>query len=64
MNRIKAYFTESYNELIHKVSWPTWNELQASAIVVMVASLIIAAIIAVMDIGFRNLMGLIYSMFY
>ena len=37
-----GYFKESYDEWMHKVSWPTWSELQNSAIVVSVASLIIA----------------------
>ena len=62
--KIKLYFQEAFKELIHKVSWPTWSELQNSAIVVMIASLIIALIIFVMDYGFQNLMDLIYSMFY
>lgn len=62
--KIKLYFQEAFNELIHKVSWPTWSDLQSSALVVMVASLIIALIIFVMDYSFQNLMDLIYSMFY
>ncbi|MDY6801586.1 MAG: preprotein translocase subunit SecE [Bacteroidales bacterium] len=64
MMKLKLYFQEAFNELIHKVSWPTWPDLQNSAIVVMVASLIIALIIFVMDYSFQNLMDLIYSMFY
>ena len=62
--KIKLYLQEAFNELIHKVSWPTWPELQNSAIVVMIASLIIALIIFVMDYSFQNLMDLVYSMFY
>ncbi|HAN18690.1 MAG: preprotein translocase subunit SecE [Bacteroidetes bacterium GWC2_33_15] len=62
--KLKIYFQEAFNELIHKVSWPTWSELQNSAIVVMIASLIIALIIFVMDISFQNLMDIIYSLFY
>lgn len=62
--KLKLYFQEAFNELIHKVSWPTWSDLQSSALVVMVASLIIALIIFVMDYSFQNLMDLIYSMFY
>lgn len=62
--KIKLYLQEAFNELIHKVSWPTWPDLQNSALVVMVASLIIALIIFVMDYSFQNLMDLIYSMFY
>ena len=62
--KIKAYFQEAYNELVHKVSWPSWSDLQNSAIVVMIASLIIAMVIFVMDFTFENAMELIYSMFY
>ncbi|MCF8372707.1 MAG: preprotein translocase subunit SecE [Bacteroidales bacterium] len=62
--KIKAYLQETYNELVNKVTWPTWPELQNSAVVVMVASLIIALIIALMDTSFRNLMQLIYGLFY
>jgi preprotein translocase subunit SecE len=64
MKKIKAYFKESYDELVHKVSWPTWPELQSSAIVVLVASLIIALVVLVMDASFRNLMKFIYGIFF
>ena len=49
---VKAYLEDTYNELRYKVSWPTWSELQSSAIVVLVASVIIALIIFVMDYVF------------
>ena len=62
--KIKAYFEETYNELVNKVTWPTWAELQNSAVVVMVASLIIAIVVALMDTSFRNLMQFIYGIFY
>ena len=64
MNRIKTYLQESYNELVHKVAWPTWSHLQSSAILVMVASLIFAIVIFAMDISFRNIMTTIYEMLY
>ena len=56
MAKIKTYFKESYDELMHKVSWPTWSELQNSAIVVSIASLIIALVVFLMDISFRNIL--------
>lgn len=62
--RVKEYFQETYNELIHKVTWPSWGELQSSAIVVMIASLIIALIIFGMDITFENIMEQIYKLLY
>ncbi|HAN77378.1 MAG TPA: preprotein translocase subunit SecE [Bacteroidales bacterium] len=62
--KLKTYFADVYNELMHKVSWPTWKELQSSAIIVMVASLIIAVVVAIMDAGFRNIMQAIYQILY
>lgn len=58
-----AYLKDTYNELINKVSWPSWDELQESAIVVMIASLIFALVIALMDVSFKNLMEGIYGLF-
>lgn len=62
--KIKTYIQEAYDELVHKVTWPTWKELQSSAIVVMVASFIIALVISLIDLGFEKIMGFIYSLFY
>ncbi|MFW5773045.1 MAG: preprotein translocase subunit SecE [Tangfeifania sp.] len=62
--KLKLYLQEAYNELVHKVTWPTWKELQNSALVVMVASFIISLLIFVMDLGFRNIMDFIYGLFY
>ena len=63
MKRIKLYFQEAFNELLHKVTWPTWKELQSSAVVVMIATGIISIIIWIMDFGFQNLLSLIYEAF-
>jgi preprotein translocase subunit SecE len=52
MNKVANYLQETYNELIHKVSWPSWADLQSSSIVVMVASLIIAVVVFAMDGSF------------
>jgi preprotein translocase subunit SecE len=60
---IQGYVKESYDELIHKVSWPTWSELQNSAIVVSIASLIIALIVYLMDFSFQSLLQLFYKNF-
>jgi preprotein translocase subunit SecE len=62
--KIGTYVKESFNELVHKVTWPTWKELQNSAIIVMIASVIIALAIFLMDSVFENLMEFIYSLFY
>jgi preprotein translocase subunit SecE len=62
MNKIKLYIEESYQELFTKVSWPTWPELQSSAIIVMVASGIIALIVLGMDSSFRFIMENLYKL--
>ena len=64
MKKIIAYLKDAYNELVKKVSWPSWADLQNSAIIVMIASMIIALVISAMDITFSQLMKFIYGMFY
>ena len=54
MSKFSVYIEETKNELLDKVSWPTWSELQSSAIIVMVASVIIALVVFVMDFSFNN----------
>jgi preprotein translocase subunit SecE len=61
MNKLKTYFEEVSTELLTKVTWPTWSELQESAIIVMVASVIIGLIVGAMDFGFNELMKVIYG---
>lgn len=63
MNKVREYLKEVNNELLHKVSWPTWSELQSSAIVVMIASVIIALIVWLMDLAFNKGMEFVYQMF-
>ena len=62
-SKVVTYFKESYDELMHKVSWPTWSELQGSAIVVSIASLIIAFVVFLMDEAFRNVLLQFYKLF-
>ena len=52
---------ESYNELVYKVSWPTQKQLVNSSVLVLIASIIIAVIIMVIDFIFEHLMQLVYS---
>ena len=59
VDNIKA----SYTELVHKVSWPTRKELANSAVLVMVASLILALVVWLMDFCFEHLMTFIYRLF-
>jgi len=59
---IKTYISESYDELMHKVSWPTWSELQSSAIVVSIASLLIALVVYLMDKSFQTILEQFYKL--
>lgn len=59
--KIVNYIKESYSELVQKVSWPTRAELTNSAIVVLIASVIIALLVWAMDSGFEFIMTKIYE---
>ena len=58
--KIGNFCKESYNELVHKVSWPTMSELTSSAIVVLEASLLIALVVFSMDQVFQFVMEFVY----
>jgi preprotein translocase subunit SecE len=71
MSQITEYFQDAYEELVTKVTWPSWKELQGSSVLVFVASLLIAGIVFVMDWAFgvnagdsiwRGVIGLIYEL--
>ncbi len=63
MNKISTYFSESYKELVEKVTWPTWAQLQQSTLIVLVATILITAIVWVMDYASSSLLQLIYRLF-
>ena len=63
MNKVAIYFKESYKELLEKVTWPTWTELQQSTVIVLVATLLITGLVYVMDIVSNAVLKFIYSLF-
>lgn len=63
MNKIALYVRDSYREMMHKVTWPTWEELQQSTMIVLVATIIITAIVALLDFISNGLLKFIYSLF-
>ena len=63
MQKLKKFILESVEEMRHKVTWPKFNELQSSSILVLVASLIFALIIGVIDFAFENSMEWFYNSF-
>jgi preprotein translocase subunit SecE len=54
------YCQVCYDELAHKVTWPSYKELTQSAVVVLSASLIIAVVVWLMDVVFKAVMSSIY----
>ncbi|NBU35127.1 MAG: preprotein translocase subunit SecE [Bacteroidetes bacterium] len=62
MESLKLYLKESYDELVNKVTWPSWVSLQENAILVVVASLLLALIVFVMDVFSSTLLDLIYGL--
>ena len=63
MNKVSNYFSESYKELTEKVTWPDFNQLQQSTMIVLGATLIIAAIVALMDFVAGGGLNIIYKFF-
>lgn len=61
MERIQLYLRESYQELVKNVSWPTWANLQANAVAVVIAVLLLAAIVFLMDVVSKFALDLIYG---
>ncbi len=62
MQKIINYFKDTYSELVNKVSWPTFTELQASSSLVMISSFIIAIIVYIMDVIFSKVIEFIYEL--
>ena len=61
MANVVEYLKESYIEMTQKVSWPTWLELQNSAVLVLVASVIISLVILAMDETAGNALKMFYN---
>lgn len=71
MAAIIEFVKESYIELVTKVTWPTFKELQSSSVLVLVTSVIIALLIFAMDYIFginssnslwKGVLGFIYDL--
>jgi preprotein translocase subunit SecE len=62
MDNIKSYLLASYEELTTKVTWPTWKDLQANAVLVAVSAVIIALIIGLMDVSSNLVFDFIYKL--
>ena len=73
MAGFRSYIEETINELSNKVSWPSWEDLQSSSIIVLTTSILLSLIIWLMDyafgiwsvpdgeFGWKGLLGFIYD---
>ena len=71
MSGVLNFVKESYVEMMTKVTWPTWKDLQSSSLLVLVASIIISLVVFLMDYIFginseqsvwRGVLGWIYEL--
>lgn len=62
MRKFINYCKESYTELTQKVTWPTWEKLQSSALLLMLVMALLAALLFIIDFAFEHLMTVIYTL--
>lgn len=58
MTRIRRYFDEVVSEL-RKVSWPTREQVRNLTVLVFAISFVVGLYITVLDVVFRELIGLV-----
>jgi preprotein translocase subunit SecE len=63
MNKVSTYFRDSYKELLEKVTWPNWIQLQQSTMIVLAATLVTTAIVWLMDFVASGGLNFIYKLF-
>jgi preprotein translocase subunit SecE len=49
--------------LVEKVTWPTWEQLQQSTMIVLVSTLLITAVVGLMDLASNSILKFVYSLF-
>lgn len=63
MSKVKSYFLDSYYELVEKTTWPSWKQLQKTAVLVAVSAVIIALLIFAMDRVISAVLTAFYDLF-
>jgi preprotein translocase subunit SecE len=63
MTKVSNYVRDSYKELTEKVTWPNWDQLQQSTMIVLVATLLITGLVWVMDLAAAGALNFIYKLF-
>ncbi|GAA4452508.1 MAG: preprotein translocase subunit SecE [Chitinophagaceae bacterium] len=62
MSKFGSYIQEAYDELMHKVTWPTWSELQQTTVIVLVALAITTFIMLGMNVASEKVITLLYNL--
>ena len=62
MSKFGSYIQDAYDELVHKVTWPTWDELQQTTVIVLVALAITTLIMLGMNVASEKVITLIYNL--
>ncbi|GAB2770784.1 preprotein translocase subunit SecE [Hymenobacter luteus] len=63
MSKLTNYFRETSEEMRYKVTWPSLEELQKSAGLVLIGSLLFAAVVGLMDVIFNKGLDAFYNSF-
>ncbi|MDH4462149.1 MAG: preprotein translocase subunit SecE [Spirosomataceae bacterium] len=63
MNKISQLVKESWTEVTENVTWPQFSELQSSSTLVLVASLLFALVVGMIDFSFKSVLELFYQSF-
>lgn len=61
MSKFGSYIEEAYDELVHKVTWPSWDELQQTTVIVLVSLIIFTVVIFGMDVVSERVLTLVYD---
>jgi len=61
-SKLGTYVQDAYDELLHKVSWPTWDELQQTTFIVLVALALVTLVVFGMDLVSENVLTFIYKL--
>ncbi len=63
MEKVTTFLRHSWEEVQHNVTWPKFSDLQASSTLVLVASLIFALLVGLIDYVFENGLNVFYQSF-
>jgi preprotein translocase subunit SecE len=63
MEKLRNMWNQSVDELLNKVTWPTWDELRESAIIVLVSSVVFAGVVWILDYALGSGLDFFYSLF-